>query len=63
MYFRIKNLGIIKQANFELSKFTLICGKNGQGKSFLVRMIYAVLTSLKNHEGKKNSTQLKNILS
>jgi hypothetical protein len=32
MFFSIKNLGIIKEANFELSKFTLICGKNGQGK-------------------------------
>jgi hypothetical protein len=38
MFFNIKNLGIIKEANFELSKFTLICGKNGQGKSFLVRI-------------------------
>jgi ABC-type Mn2+/Zn2+ transport system ATPase subunit len=62
MFFRIKNLGIIKEANFELSKFMLICGKNGQGKSFLVRMIYAVLTSLNSNEG-KNSTQLKNLLS
>jgi ABC-type lipoprotein export system ATPase subunit len=61
MFFRIKNLGIIKEANFELSKFTLICGKNGQGKSFLARMIYAVLTSLNSHDG--NSTQLKNLLS
>jgi ABC-type transport system involved in cytochrome c biogenesis ATPase subunit len=28
-----------------MSKLTLISGKNGQGKSFLVRMIYAILTS------------------
>jgi predicted ATPase len=61
MFFSIKNLGIIKEANFELSKFTLICGKNGQGKSFLVRMIYAILTLLSTQE--KNSEHLGNLLS
>jgi len=45
MFFSIQNLGIIKEANLEISKLTLISGKNGQGKSFLVRMIYAILVS------------------
>jgi ABC-type ATPase involved in cell division len=45
MFFSLQNLGIIKEATLEISKLTLISGKNGQGKSFLVRMIYAILTA------------------
>ena len=62
MIFKINNLGIIKTAHFDMAKFSLIGGNNGSGKSFLVKMVYAILKSysafLKSHGMKENNSAL-----
>ena len=30
----VKNLGILRQAEFELGDFTIICGQNNTGKTY-----------------------------
>jgi len=39
----LKNLGAIKQATFELSDLTLICGKNNTGKTYVTYALYGFL--------------------
>ena len=40
---RLKNLGILKQAEFSLGDLTLICGKNNTGKTYAVYALYGFL--------------------
>ena len=35
MRFEVNSLGPINQASFELGNFTIICGANNMGKSYL----------------------------
>jgi ABC-type lipoprotein export system ATPase subunit len=63
MIFKINNLGIIKTAHFDMAKFSLIGGSNGSGKSFLVKMVYAMILKsysvfLKSHGMKENNSAL-----
>jgi predicted ATPase len=34
MKIKLKNLGAIKQAEFEIGDLTIICGKNNTGKTY-----------------------------
>ena len=42
---RLKNLGILKQAEFSLGDLTLICGKNNTGKTYATYALYGFLDS------------------
>jgi predicted ATPase len=43
MLFELKNIGAIKQANIELGKLTVLCGKNNTGKTYINYSIYGFL--------------------
>ena len=45
MKIRIKNLGILKQAEFSLGDLTIICGKNNTGKTYMAYALYDFLQS------------------
>ncbi len=36
MKIKVKNLGVLKQSEFELGDFTIFCGKNVQAKPMLI---------------------------
>ena len=42
---RLKNLGILKHAEFSLGDLTLICGKNNTGKTYAAYALYGFLQS------------------
>jgi predicted ATP-dependent endonuclease of OLD family len=42
----INGFGKIKQAKFQIKKFTVIAGKNASGKSFITRALYSIFSSL-----------------
>ena len=42
---RIKNLGIIKRAEFSLGDLTILCGKNNTGKTYVVETLHDFLGS------------------
>ena len=43
MKIRLKNLGILKQAEFSLSDLTIICGENNTGKTYAAYALYGFL--------------------
>ena len=43
---RLKNLGILKYAEFSLGDLTLICGKNNTGKTYAAYALYGFLDVL-----------------
>ena len=45
----LKNLGILKQAEFSLGNLTLICGENNTGKTYTAYALYGFLNSWRNH--------------
>ena len=47
MKFGIENLGPIKKANIELGDFTIICGKNNCGKTYLTYSLYSFLATIR----------------
>ena len=42
---RLKNIGIIKQAEFSLGDLTIICGENNTGKTYTAYALYGFLNS------------------
>ena len=42
---RLKNLGILKQAEFSLGDLTLICGENNTGKTYATYVLYTFLNA------------------
>ncbi len=42
---RLKNIGILKQAEFSLGDLTLICGENNTGKTYAAYILYSFLES------------------
>ena len=42
---RLKNIGILKQAEFSLADLTLICGENNTGKTYATYALYSFLES------------------
>ena len=45
MKIHLKNLGILKQAEFSLGDLTIICGKNNTGKTYATYALYGFLNS------------------
>ena len=45
MKIKLKNLGILKQAEFSLGDLTIICGENNTGKSYATYALYGFLNS------------------
>ena len=45
---RLKNIGILKQAEFSLGDLTLICGENNTGKTYATYVLYGFLKSWHN---------------
>ncbi|MDE0012649.1 MAG: ATP-binding protein [Candidatus Poribacteria bacterium] len=45
MTVRLKNIGILKQAEFSLGDLTLICGENNTGKTYATYALYSFLES------------------
>ena len=45
MKIKVKNLGILKQAEFSLGDLTIICGQNNTGKTYAVYALYGFLSS------------------
>ena len=46
---RLKNLGILKYAEFSLGDLTLICGENNTGKTYAAYALYGFLNSWSEH--------------
>ncbi len=44
MFIKIKNLGVIKQAEFTLGDLTVICGANNTGKTYATYALYGFLS-------------------
>ena len=42
---KLKNIGILKQAEFLLGDLTIICGKNNTGKTYATYALYGFLQS------------------
>ena len=42
---KLKNIGIIKQAEFSLGDLTIICGENNTGKTYIAYVLYGFLSS------------------
>ena len=49
MKIHLKNLGILKQAEFSLGDLTIICGKNNTGKTYTAYALYGFLNSWRKH--------------
>ncbi len=43
MKIKVKNLGVLKQAEFELGDFTIICGANNTGKTYATYALFGFL--------------------
>ncbi len=48
MKIKLKNLGIIKQAQFEIGDLTIICGKNNTGKTYTTYALFGFLEQAHN---------------
>jgi ABC-type Mn2+/Zn2+ transport system ATPase subunit len=48
MKIKVKNLGVLKQAEFELGDFTIICGENNTGKTYATYALFGFLYTWKN---------------
>lgn len=48
MKVKLKNLGILEQAEFELGDLTIICGDNNSGKTYATYALFGFLHSWKN---------------
>lgn len=48
MHISIKNLGIIETADIELSGITVLSGYNDSGKSFIGKLIFSIVNTIKN---------------
>ena len=60
---RLKNLGILKQAEFSLGDLTLICGKNNTCKTYIACALYAFLNAWRGlTEFGVNTTQIQRLL-
>lgn len=63
MIFEFKNLGSIKEAQIEMGKLTVICGKNNTGKTYLTYAVYGffnqfIYSFFKTDEGKNYMNNL-----
>ena len=49
MKIKLKNLGILKQAEFSLGDLTIICGENNTGKTYATYALYGFLKDWRKH--------------
>ena len=49
MKVKVKNLGVLKQAEFSLGDFTIICGGNNTGKTYATYALYGFLSTWRQH--------------
>ncbi|MEB3191075.1 MAG: AAA family ATPase [Snowella sp.] len=49
MKIKVKNLGVLKQAEFELGDFTIICGENNTGKTYATYALFGFLSTWEGH--------------
>ena len=47
MKIKVKKLGVLKQAEFELGDFTIICGENNTGKTYATSALYGWFSVLR----------------
>ena len=47
MKFTIKNVGTIESATIELGDFTIVCGANNTGKTYITYLVYGFITLAK----------------
>ena len=48
MKIKVTNLGVLRQAEFSLGDFTIICGENNTGKTYATYALYGFLELLQN---------------
>jgi hypothetical protein len=48
MKIKVKNLGVIKQAEFELGDLTIVCGANNSGKTYITYALFGFLETWQN---------------
>ena len=51
MKVKVKNLGVLKQAEFSLGDLTIICGGNNTGKTYATYALYGFLATWQRHIG------------
>ncbi len=51
MRVKVKNLGVLKQAEFSLGDFTIICGGNNTGKTYATYALYGFLNMWRRYRG------------
>lgn len=51
MKIMVKNLGVLRQAEFDLGDLTIICGGNNSGKTYATYALYGFLKSWRNYRG------------
>ena len=51
MKIKLKNLGALEQAEFEIGDLTIICGANNTGKTYAAHAVYGFFDFLKNASG------------
>lgn len=51
MKITVKNLGVLRQAEFDLGDLTIICGGNNSGKTYATYALYGFLKSWRNYRG------------
>ncbi len=55
MKVKVKNLGILRQAEFSLGDITIICGGNNTGKTYATYALYGFLATWRKHLGARAS--------
>ena len=58
---RLKNIGILKQAEFSLGDLTIICGENNTGKTYATYALYGFLKSWRNIPITINDDQIQHL--
>ena len=58
MHISIKNLGIVQTAEIELNGLTILTGNNDTGKSFIGKLIFSIIKTLKDAYEYNNEIRL-----
>ena len=58
MKIMIKNLGVLRQAEFSLGDLTIICGRNNTGKTYATYALYGFLSSWRENIDSIETTQI-----
>ena len=61
MNLKIKNVGIVKQADVELNGLTVIAGENDSGKSTVGKLMFSVVKAISRYEQNLNENKEYNV--